>query len=204
MSIKEDILEQLADDWLQSRGYFTRHNLKFRPTESSSGYSKSQDAVSSDIDVVGIHPTLRGRERVQVVSCKSWQGGFRPERWIEAFACNKTVFGRPAWKSFRELVQPRWSSAFLDAVEAATGSREFIYITAVTRLRGDAGAWENHRPFIDRLEGNPLRVLTLRDMAMDVASSLGTTVAASHLGRTLQLLKAAGFKLVDDPAQSSP
>jgi hypothetical protein len=29
--MKEDILEQLVDDWLQSRGYFTQHNLKFKP-----------------------------------------------------------------------------------------------------------------------------------------------------------------------------
>lgn len=200
MSIKEDILEQLVDDWLQTRGYFTRHNLKFKPSERSDGYSKAQDAVASDIDVIGVHPLLSGQERVQVVSCKSWQGGFSPARWVERIANDKVVFGKAAWKSFRELVQPRWSRAFVDTVEAATGSREFTYITAVTRLRGDAGAWERHVPFVEALEGNPLRVLTLRQMATEVAGSLGTTVASSHLGRTLQLLKAAGFELTEKPA----
>ena len=29
--MKEDILEQLVDDYLQTEGYFTRHNLKFKP-----------------------------------------------------------------------------------------------------------------------------------------------------------------------------
>ena len=33
-------------------------------------------SVSSDIDVVGLHPQLTGTDRVMAVSCKSWQGGF--------------------------------------------------------------------------------------------------------------------------------
>ena len=28
--MKEDILEQLVDDYLQAKGYFTRHNINFR------------------------------------------------------------------------------------------------------------------------------------------------------------------------------
>ncbi len=32
--MKEDILEQLVDDYLQMRGYFTRHNVKFKPRTS--------------------------------------------------------------------------------------------------------------------------------------------------------------------------
>ena len=197
MSIKEDILEQLVDDWLQARGYFTRHNLKFKPSEEADGYSRLHDSVASDIDVIGIHPLLSGWQRVQVVSCKSWQGGFSPARWISRIEEDKVVFGKAAWKSFRELAHPRWSSAFLDAVEKITGSREFTYVTAVPSLRGDPGPWERHAPFARALEGNPLQVVTLKQMAEEVAAGIGTTVASSHLGRTLQLLKAAGFKLVE-------
>lgn len=29
--MKEDILEQMVDEYLQHKGYFTRHNIKFRP-----------------------------------------------------------------------------------------------------------------------------------------------------------------------------
>jgi hypothetical protein len=29
--VKEDVLEQIVDDYLQAQGYFTRHNIKFRP-----------------------------------------------------------------------------------------------------------------------------------------------------------------------------
>ena len=29
--MKEDVLEQVVEDYLQSRGYFTRHNVRFKP-----------------------------------------------------------------------------------------------------------------------------------------------------------------------------
>jgi len=29
--MKEDVLEQIVDDYLQFRGYFTTHNVKVRP-----------------------------------------------------------------------------------------------------------------------------------------------------------------------------
>jgi hypothetical protein len=64
-------------------------------------YDTRQDAVHSDIDVIGIHPRLDGARRVIVVSCKSWQSGFRPEYWIDAIAKNKVVSGREAWRSGR-------------------------------------------------------------------------------------------------------
>lgn len=197
MSIKEDILEQLVDDWLQAKGYFTRHNLKFKPGSHTPGHDVRRDAVASDIDVLGLHPARLDSERVQVVSYKSWQGGFSPASWIDRFAGSKTVFGKDAWKAFRELAHPRWSRAFVDAVEAATGSRRFTYVTAVTRLRGDRAVWESHGPFLDAMEGNPVRIVTLREMAAEVTGGLTTTVASSQLGRTLQLLKASGFDLSD-------
>ena len=36
--MKEDILEQIVDDWFLSRpGVFTKHNVKFRPTPADPG-----------------------------------------------------------------------------------------------------------------------------------------------------------------------
>jgi hypothetical protein len=29
--VKEDVLEQIVDDYLQFEGYFTIHNVRFRP-----------------------------------------------------------------------------------------------------------------------------------------------------------------------------
>ena len=54
--MKEDILEQMVDEYLQHKGYFTRHNIKFRPAGDHVEYDTRQDAVHSDIDVIGIHP----------------------------------------------------------------------------------------------------------------------------------------------------
>lgn len=70
-SVKEDVLEQIVDDYLQLQGYFTTHNLRFRPTPDQEGYSSKDDSVNSDVDVVGYHPTRTGHERVVVVSCKA-------------------------------------------------------------------------------------------------------------------------------------
>ncbi len=54
--MKEDILEQLVDDYLKFNGYFTAHNVKFRPSEEHPNYSQRDDCVASDIDVIGFHP----------------------------------------------------------------------------------------------------------------------------------------------------
>ena len=62
--MKEDILEQLADDYLKSRGYFTQHNIKFKPIEGDPGYNKKSDAVCSDIDILAINTTLNNKKRV--------------------------------------------------------------------------------------------------------------------------------------------
>jgi hypothetical protein len=81
--MKEDILEQLADDYLKFCGFFTVHNVKFQPAKNSPDFLQKDDAVPSDIDVVGFHPMRQGADRTWVVSCKAWQGGFDPRKRIE-------------------------------------------------------------------------------------------------------------------------
>ncbi len=76
MAAKEDILEQIVEEYLLHMGYFVRHNLKFRPQKGDRGFNSRQHSNHSDIDVIGIHPLKTGIERVVVVSCKSWQQGF--------------------------------------------------------------------------------------------------------------------------------
>lgn len=197
--MKEDILEQLVDDYLQAQGYFTRHNLKFRPRKDHPEFDSKKDSNHSDIDVLGYHPSLSAPERVMAVSCKSWQGGFRVETKIDELNENKIVGGHEAWKRFRELMSPKWSEAFIAAVENATGSHEFTYVTAVTLIKGDPKHWEDHRPFQKAMSGNPIKLLSLREMLDKLMGSMKTTVASSQLGRTMQLLKASGW-LPDSPA----
>ena len=194
MATKEDILEQIVEEYLLHHGYFVRHNLKFLPRKDHPDFIKNEDSNHSDIDVIGYHPRESGSRQVLVVSCKSWQNGFNPSRWIDAIAQDKTLNGRPAWKAFRELTIPKWSEAFLDAVEEATGLREFTYVTAVTRLIGSRSRWEQHKPFQNALGGNPLEILTFKEMVDDIQGKLSKSLAGTEVGRILQLFKAAGIE----------
>src|SRR5208283_3326622 len=161
--MKEDILEQLVDDYLMFNGYFTIHNVKFLPSATDPEYIKNKDSVASDIDVVGFHPLREGSDRIWVVSCKSWQGGFDPVARIAGIDSGKIMYGREQWKSFRELVKKKWADALIAKIEKLTGSTQFTYVTAVTKLRGDAAVWQQHKPFRDNLRGNPIKVLTLQE-----------------------------------------
>ena len=136
MASKEDILEQLVEEFLLHRGYFVRHNVKFLPRKDHPNFDTKLDSNHSDIDVLGFHPCKRGADRVWAVSCKSWQSGFHPAAKIAEITEKKIRSGREAWKGFRELASPKWSEAFIDAVEKATGQRHFTYVTAVTKLCG--------------------------------------------------------------------
>lgn len=189
--MKEDILEQLVDDYLQFRGYFTRHDVKYRPRSSHPKFVKREDSNHSDIDVLAVHPQRRGADAVWAVSCKSWQSGFVVQRKLNEIQSNKIVSGRDAWKAFRELVQPKWSEAFRRKVKELTGRTKFTYVTAVTRIRGDRKVWEEYPRFKKAMGGNPIRLIGLEQMLSEMLPELGTTVAPSELGRTLQLLKAA-------------
>jgi hypothetical protein len=41
--MKEDILEQLVDDYLRFKGFFTMHNVKFQPHRAHQEYVKAED-----------------------------------------------------------------------------------------------------------------------------------------------------------------
>jgi hypothetical protein len=160
--MKEDILEQLVDDYLQPNGFFTTHNVKFQQAKGDPDYIVAQDCVPSDVDAVGFHPLRplrplrKGPDRVWVVSCKSWQGGFNPGEWIISIEKNKRVSGREAWHWFRELVKKKWADALITKIEKLTGSIEFTYVTAVTKLRGGPSGWQ-HPPFEAESSGKPDR-----------------------------------------------
>jgi hypothetical protein len=189
--MKEDILEQLVDDYLQSEGYFTRHNIKFKPRPDHPDFIPRKDSNHSDIDVIGLHPKKIGADRIWVVSCKSWQSGFHVQSKLVELEKNKIISGREAWQSFRELVKPKWSEAFINSVDAATGTREFTYVLAVTAIFGDRKLWENHHPFIQAMGGNPIRLIELSEILDHLQKVSTTTVASSDIGRVLQLMRAS-------------
>jgi hypothetical protein len=192
--MKEDILEQLVDDYLQDKGYFTRHNIKFQPGEKADGYVSKDDRVASDIDIIGFNPKSEGANRVWVVSCKSWQSGFNPTSWISYINNDKTIYGRRAWKFFRELDKEKWANAFIARIEELTGTRSFTYVTAVTKLIGDKSKWVENEKFRKNLDGNPIEILTVKQILDRMSKKTVKTIESSDVGRLLQVIRASGWK----------
>jgi len=187
--MKEDVLEQVVDDYLKFKGYFTTHNVRFRPAPDHPDYRVADDSVPSDVDVVGYHPKKEGLDRVVVVSCKSWQGGFNATAKLAELRGEKAA----RRQHFREMRANKWSQSFRTAIAELTGVTEFTYLIAVTRLSGDADAWK-HEPLIgENLPGCSVGFLTLKEMWADMLDQLTTTPAPSEIGRLAQLLKAAGL-----------
>ncbi len=190
--MKEDVLEQIVDDYLQLKGYFTIHNVRFKPSPVHSEFVGDDDRVASDVDVVGLHPNKIGVDRVWVVSCKSWQQGFDAGRKLRELRGDVRQPKRETWRHFRELWIPKWSEAFRAEIEKRTGSSEFRYSIAVTRLIGDGSEWAEDPTIRDNLGGNPISFLTLSEMWTEYVDAVGTTPQPSEIGRLAQLLKAAG------------
>jgi hypothetical protein len=195
--MKEDVLEQVVDDYLQTQGYFTRHNLRFKPDPGHPQYVSRDDSVASDLDVIGFNPHAVGPDRVRVVSCKSWQSGFNPDSKLRELRGEKANPKRATWRHLRELWVPKWSQAFHRAVHDATGETSFTYSLAVTKLTGPltpdeaAASWAADPTIAANLQGCGFTFLTMRQMWSDLQESLTTTPAPSEIGRLAQLLKAA-------------
>jgi hypothetical protein len=194
-AVKEDVLEQIVDDYLQFKGYFTTHNVRFRPRADHPDYVGDKDRVSSDVDVVGFHPGRDDIERVMVVTCKSWQTGFNTGRKLAELRGLAKNPKRPTWHHFRELWVPKWSDAFRSRIHELTGTPVFAYRIAVTRLigAGDLGDWERDPTIRENLAGSSFGFLTLEEMWGTMLAGLRTTPAASEIGRLAQLLKAGGL-----------
>lgn len=201
--MKEDVLEQVVDDYLKFNGYFTTHNVRFRPRTDHPDYVSTEDSVSSDIDVVGYHPGRGGLERVVVVNCKAWQAGFDATAKLAELRGEKKNPKRETWRHFRELWVPKWSEAFATAITGLTGERLFSYRIAVTRLRGDRDAWGDDPTICASLGARSFDFLTLEEMWATMLSELTTTPAASQIGRLAQLLKAAGLTAPQAVAQAA-
>jgi hypothetical protein len=205
--VKEDVLEQVVDDFLNFGGYLTTHNVGFRPRTDHPEYVSSQDSVRSDVDVVGYHPKRSGIERVIVVSCKAWQSGFDATAKLAELRGEKKNPKRETWRQFRELWIPKWSEAFREAIYELTGERDFTYRIAVTRLQGDGNAWAEDATIRANLGSCSVGFLPLEEMWRTMLAQLTTTPAPSEIGRLAQLLKAAGLtagQIVAAPTGPAP
>ena len=198
--MKEDVLEQIVDDYLQFQGFFTTHNVRFKPRRDHPEYKTADDSVASDVDVVGLHPRRTGPARVVVVSCKAWQSGFDATAKLAELRGEKKNPKRETWRHFRELWVPKWSEAFRAAIYDLTGEATFSYRIAVTHLKGDRDAWAADRTISSNLPGCSVGFLPLGEMWGTMLTELTTTPAASEVGRLAQLLKAAGLTATHEVA----
>lgn len=209
IQMKEDILEQIFDDWLRSQpSTFTKNNVKFRPNTLSKVYDPKKDSSFSDIDILGIHLNNKGIRRVSVATCKSWQNGFNPENWQnELLNKNKDKrTNRPRWKYFRELVIPKWSKAFREKIIEETQCKDFTYFIVVTKLVGKNRIqskieFENQTTFLKNLSGNgkskvKIQIITFEEIFKEYFQrNNGRTLESTMVGRLLQVIKASGIKI---------
>ena len=98
-----DILEQVVEDYFRSQGYFTQHNIKYRPAIKEPKY-----AVHSDIDILAYNPLKKARDRarVAVASCKSWQGGLEIPGTLKAL--QKTPNRKWPTKRLGNFLEKSW------------------------------------------------------------------------------------------------
>lgn len=200
--MKEDVLEQLIEDYLQVDGYFTRHNVPFKPARVQGSPSNPDHAVHSDIDVVGINPLKRGSQRVWVVSCKSWQQGFNAAYRLDQMRGAAPNPKRSIWRSHRELWDRTWATSFRGEIKRLTGQSKFHYSIAVTRLTGKvkdpreaADLWMSDPTIKANLAGSTFGFLEFRDVWQRIQDAQAETSsshpASSEIGRLAQLLRAA-------------
>ena len=203
--MKEDILEQLIDGYfLRQPATFTKHNVKYRPDQSNiKKEDKSKYSVHSDIDIISVNLKTN---TTNIVTCKSWQGGFDVGKYLELLSDNNKhtnkVSGRDVWKSFRELTDPVWSKAFRDKIKDETNSTQFNYIIAVTKLINSKKIDDfcENQKFLDILSNNDefqvtISFLTLETIITEIQSeNQSTAVESTEIGRFLQLLNAANMK----------
>lgn len=124
------------------------------------------------------------------ISCKSWQGGFSPEREIENIRKNKKVSGKDSRLRYRELAIKKWAIAFQRKIKELTGKSAFTYAIVATALNGDKSAWIENNNFKEILTPH-LKVIALNDIFDYLNSNMSTTPASSEVGRLIQVLKSA-------------
>ncbi len=212
--MKEDILEQIAEDFYSKKvGYFTKHNIKYRPSDEELDYTAKFDSVHSDIDLIIID--AHKRNKIITVSCKSWQGGFNILKYKNTLedALNKqpikTTGKQDDWCAFRELCIHRWTNSFLKILRkelnvADTQEIELEYVILCTKItkgslkhKSDFQNSEDIKKYFKKKKVNlKLKVITIDEMIAGILKIMNEKITPyvenTHLSRTLQLIIASG------------
>lgn len=212
--MKEDILEQLVEDWFISKsGRFIKHNVKYRPDQSKIIFNdKNKYSVHSDIDLIGIDLFAENdSDKAIVVNCKSWQAGADLKKWLkiikegllEKQKNEKYNIDVKYWKKFREFIDPIWTEAFVNKIFLETGEKSFTYIFAVTKIKKDIVQefinnnllTQNFKKFGFNVKIKVIDIRTIFNevfLRMDEKEVL-VTPETTNLGRIIQLFRASGI-----------
>jgi hypothetical protein len=137
--MKEDILEQLVDDYLKFNGFFTAHNVKFQPAKTHAEYIKKDDCVASDVDVIGFHPKREGTDRYKrpddFRSGRQQQASSQREFGVRHSGRRLLFQGRRQRRLQLGRNHPRGSPRYADNARFEAGPRVF----SVVQKRADVG-----------------------------------------------------------------
>jgi len=218
--MKEDILEQIAEDFFNNKkGFFTKHNIKFRPVYTDTDYDSKADSVHSDIDLIAL--SIQENSKLYAVSCKSWQGGYNATKSLDEIENaikkqpGKTKGERDYWCLFRELCIKKWRDSFLRAIRLETNKQEnepidleyWILCTKITlRSVENKDKISSSQALLDFFKEKnvdlKIKVITIDELIDQIKKSIENketpSVETTHFSRTLQLIIASGYKISKD------
>ena len=191
--MKEDILEQIMQDWLQHKGYFTQTNVRFRPDQKDVSKDKwNKYCVHSDIDLIAISPNKNAEYGpVVVVNCKSWVSGFDEGRLLREIKKKNPR----ATKLFKTLTDKHWGNALVKKVKKLTRTSRFTYLIAVTKLRGNGEVFSKYASFKKSIGNNPIKLLRLEETLQGLWEKVDQTPEPSEVGELIRVMKATGIKM---------
>ena len=180
-----DILETITEDYFRELGYFTQHNIPYKP--------KGID-VHSDIDVLAVDPKT---SEVAVISCKSWQVNITEMLATLSSNPNKVIRGGTYTKRFREIADINSSLAIKEKIFELTGKNIFTFYLVVGSYKGDREEFENFSLFKENLPNCKIELITFKDIIeYFLAKEKTTTPSHSELYRIIQLMKASGGDVI--------
>jgi hypothetical protein len=200
--MKEDILEQIGNDWiLRQEGQFTKTNIKYRPSINHPSYVKSTDSIHSDIDILAIN--TKEIDTVTVINCKAWMDGFDfkifNDHLTDKNKHNDLFGGKEYWKHFRDIIDPKWNAAFIDAIKKENPSfinLRYIILCVYASNKASIADWVKNPIINNNFASTGINLLSIEAIELkELVSQInvkGTDYAEnSEISRMLQLFIAA-------------
>jgi len=199
--MKEDILEQIAADWLlQKNGCFVKTNLKYKPSPECDQFNCKSDIIHSDIDLLSVD--LQHPETVTIINCKSWMDGF-DFKWFHNYLSDtekhsKAFGGKEVWKHFRDLVNEKWHQAFIERIKAENPlfkKLNYIILSVFAKNEEYVAEWMTNQLIIKNFKKSKIEFSIqgkeIAELVNDIETKGSEYAENSAFCRTLQLLRVA-------------